>query len=163
VPTINLADDELAAVAAAIRGVIEGDKVRTPRAWIRFVRREGSSRRRRGLPPPRTPRRWPNGRAGSHVEAAMQPESEGMGPRAWERARGKRAWSNYRATSWRCYSSQVGRRGETWAAVAAKGTKAQKIGLKEQAKRWAGAYPMARRRRSRWELLQRRRQGWPWS
>ena len=46
-----------------------------------------------------------------------------------------------------------GEAGETWAVVAAKGSKAQKIGLKEQAKRLGGAYPMARRRRLRWELL----------
>jgi hypothetical protein len=38
------------------------------------------------------------------------------------------------------------------ALVAGKGAKAQKIGLKEQAKRWSSAYPMPRRREIAWEL-----------
>jgi hypothetical protein len=38
------------------------------------------------------------------------------------------------------------------AFVAGKGAKAQKVGLKEQAKRWSSAYPMARRREIAWEL-----------
>jgi hypothetical protein len=38
------------------------------------------------------------------------------------------------------------------ALVAGKGAKTQKIGLKEQAKRWSSAYPMARRREIAWEL-----------
>jgi hypothetical protein len=38
------------------------------------------------------------------------------------------------------------------AIAAGKGAKAQKIGLKEQARRWSRAYPIARRRRLWWEL-----------
>ena len=34
-PTINLNDDELAAVTAAIRGVIEATNIPTLRGWIR--------------------------------------------------------------------------------------------------------------------------------
>jgi hypothetical protein len=38
-PTIDLPDDELAAVTAAIRRAIEDDSFPTPRAWIRCARR----------------------------------------------------------------------------------------------------------------------------
>jgi hypothetical protein len=34
-PTISLAEDELAAVVAALRRVIEDDSIRTLRGWIR--------------------------------------------------------------------------------------------------------------------------------
>jgi hypothetical protein len=45
--TINLTDDEYAAVTAAIRRAIEDDRFLAPRASIRCARRWQSSMRRR--------------------------------------------------------------------------------------------------------------------
>jgi hypothetical protein len=42
---------------------------------------------------------------------------------------GQRAWSNYRAARRVTLVLTSGEAGETWAVVAAKGAKAQKIGL----------------------------------
>ncbi len=55
-PTINLADDELAAVTAAIRRAIEDDKY-PHRASIRCARRWANSRRRESPPASKGPDR----------------------------------------------------------------------------------------------------------
>ena len=55
-PTIDFTDDELAAVAAAIRRAIERP---TPRASIRCARRWESWRRPQSQPHPLRPRLWP--------------------------------------------------------------------------------------------------------
>ena len=64
VPTINLTADELAAVTAAIRRVIEDDRFPTPRGSIRCARRWESSKPPRSQSRSRRPRHQPKSTSG---------------------------------------------------------------------------------------------------
>jgi hypothetical protein len=77
VPTIDLPDDELAAVTAAIRRAIEDDRFPHAPPWTRFARRwRGSTRRRRIQTRTRRPRRQPKATTGrgdndAHLRAGV--------------------------------------------------------------------------------------------
>jgi hypothetical protein len=71
VPTINLTDDELAAVTAAVRRTIKTTAFPTPHAWIPCGRRWRGSTRRQSRPRTRRPRRRPKATSGRGVRASV--------------------------------------------------------------------------------------------
>jgi hypothetical protein len=72
-PTIDLTDDQLAAVTAAIRRIIATTDIRTPHALTRCARRWRGSTRPQSEP--RRPRRQPkptSGRGDNHSDVILR-------------------------------------------------------------------------------------------
>ena len=100
-PTIDLTDDELAAVTAAIRRAVEDDKfphvLRLDPLRAALGKLEAATERSPAAEGPDC------GRTAAPVATWRPPCSlspKEWGPRAWETARGKCVWSNYRTTPW---------------------------------------------------------------